>query len=82
MIVYIGVSVSLEQVLNFSGSYSIPPCGYLGKKPTLNFNEDNVFPTASAYAIMLTLPTKYDDYETFKKQLDIAFTMHDGFRKS
>ena len=77
------ISVSLGQVLNFfSGAYTIPPCGYPGKKPTLKFNEDDVFPTASTCAIHLTLPTKYEDYETFKSKLDMAFTMHGGFGKS
>ena len=70
--------VSLKMVLAFfTGGDSIPPLGY--KSAVLSFNPVNPYPTASTCAIELTLPSKYRDYEQFKKQLDTAFRLHGGF---
>ena len=66
-------------ILNFfSGSHALPPLGF-PYRPKLNFNDVNPLPTASTCVISLTLPSKYADYVTFKKKLDLAFTMHGGF---
>ncbi len=75
--------VTLSLVLSFfSGSEVIPPQGF-PNKPTLNFNADDPFPTASTCAIELTLPTKYSDgYSNFKRMMNIAFTCHGGFGKT
>ena len=53
-------------------------------EPSLSFNPENPFPTPSTCAaVELILFTKYsDDYLTFKKMLDIAFTCHGGFGKT
>ena len=70
--------VSLPMVLAFfTGAESVPPTGF--HDAVLNFNPTNIYPTASTCAIELTLPTKLADYYEFKKNLDIAFTMHGGF---
>ena len=70
--------VSLKMVLAFfTGADSIPPLGY--KSAILHFNPNNHYPTASTCAIQLTLPTKYQSYQEFKKQMDVAFCMHGGF---
>ena len=70
--------VSLRTVLAFfTGADSVPPLGY--KSAVINFDHTNQYPTASTCAIQLTLPTKYQDYKQFKKELNVAFTMHGGF---
>ena len=70
--------ISLKMVLAFfTGANTIPPLGY--KSSTLNFNANNHYPTASTCAIQLTLPSKYQEYEEFKKQMDTAFSVHGGF---
>lgn len=61
----------------FTGADSIPPVGY--DRVTLTFNNLNPYPTASTCGLELTLPTKYDEYEEFKRHMDVAFTMHGGF---
>ena len=61
----------------FTGSDSIPPGGFNGV--FINFNNENPYPTASTCGLELTLPTKYDKYDYFKKSLDVAFSMHGGF---
>ena len=70
--------VSLQMILAFfTGADSIPPGGY--SRVFMNFNNHNPYPTASTCGLELTLPTKYNNYNDFKKCLDIAFTMHGGF---
>lgn len=70
--------VSLRTVLAFfTGADSIPPLGYTSA--LIHFNNTNQYPTASTCAIVLTLPTRHKEYRQFKKQLDVAFTMHGGF---
>ena len=77
---YIATAVSIGMILNlFTGSESIPPCGFPPGKPVLSFNSSNPYPTASTCALELTLPTKYDDYQEFKSKMDQAFSMHGGF---
>ena len=73
------IKVSMKMVLAFfSGADSIPPLGY-GRPATLNFNATNPYPTASTCSIELTLPTKYANFEAFKKAMDIGLSMHGGF---
>lgn len=73
--------VSLKMILAFfTGADSIPPLGY--NRVTLSFNPDNYYPTASTCGLELTLPTNFnekDEYEDFKKRMNVAFTMHGGF---
>ena len=48
--------------------------------PVLNFNDDNLYPTASTCALHLTLPTQhYKNYTEFEGALDTAFLYHGGF---
>ena len=61
----------------FTGADSIPPVGY--DRVTLSFNHQNPYPTASTCGLELTLPTKYDEYNEFKRNMDVAFTMQGGF---
>ena len=76
------VSVSLEMILHFfSGSGTVPPCGFPPGKPVLQFNNEDVYLTASTCALELTIPTRYEDYSMFKERLNQAFTMHGGFGK-
>ena len=56
----------------------IPPTG-LDKECTLSFNSTQPYPTSSTCALELTLPTKYGNYDNFKKHTNIAFTMNGGF---
>ena len=62
----------------FSGADDIPPMGY-ARDPELNFNPSSKYPTASTCALLLTLPTCYDQYGQFKSALNVAFKMHGGF---
>lgn len=62
----------------FTGTDTVPPLGF-NKSVTLNFNPSIPYPTASTCALELTLPTKYSDFDEFKKNLDVGFTMHGGF---
>lgn len=79
---FLDVVVTLERVLNFfTGAEEIPPEGF-NNQPVLNFNPNEVLPTSSTCAVQLTLPTKYsEDYEAFKKMLDMGFVCHGGFGK-
>jgi len=71
--------VPIRSVLSFfSGGEEIPPMGF-DYEPQVNFNEDNVYPTASTCAVQLTLPTKYKQYESFKSAMTQGFLCHGGF---
>ncbi len=71
-------SLIINSVLAFfTGADCIPPSGY--ESGTLTFSWIDPYQTASTCAIQLTLPTKYNDCDEFKNNLDIAFTMHGGF---
>ena len=61
----------------FTGADSIPPSGY--DSVIMSFNKESQYPTASTCGLELTLPTKHNDYNDFKKCLDVAFSMHGGF---
>ena len=72
------LQVSLEMILSFfTGADAIPPLGY--QSVTLNFNSMNKYPTASTCAVQLTLPTRHTEYKDFKRELNVAFSMHGGF---
>jgi hypothetical protein len=63
----------------FTGAERIPPLGF-HNQPTLNFNDNNPFPTASTCGIVLTLPTQYhDNYRLFKEKMVFALKYHGGF---
>ena len=71
--------VTLPMVLSFfTGAEEIPPLGF-PHDPTLNFSDDNLYPTASTCAIELTLPTQYETYDQFKKYVSYAMLNHGGF---
>ena len=49
-------------------------------KPTLEFDDDNMYPTASTCALTLVLPTKYHmDYSAFKNAMFVGLKHHGGF---
>ena len=75
-----GRSINLNDCLSFfTGAQRLPPTGF-NKECTLNFSDVNVYPTASTCALILTLPTLYQDsYETFKGKMLFAFCNHGGF---
>ena len=59
-------SVKLETIVAFfTGADAVPPLGY--PSITLHFSEENIYPTASTCAIVLTLPTKHQTYDVFKQ---------------
>ena len=60
-----------------SGASRSPPLGFADG--TLNFNHVNPYPTASTCAICLTLPTKYDSYDSFKEAFVFSMQSHGGF---
>jgi len=72
--------ITLEDVIVFfSGSDKIPPLGF-PRSPTLNFSQDNLYPTASTCALVLTLPTQYGrQYDSFKDAMTVGFKFHGGF---
>ena len=57
----------------------IPPSRF-PTEPTLYFNTD-LYPTASTCGMELALPSIYDRYANFKRNMDIALENHGGFRK-
>ena len=73
------LEISMGDVLTFfTGAEHIPPLGF--DDATLNFNDENPFPTASTCGICLTLPTKYyDSYPDFKEKFVSAMRNHGGF---
>ena len=71
-------SVKLDTLLSFfTGADVLPPLGY--KTVTLDFNNSNIYPTASTCSIQLTLPTKHSTYDEFKHHMIVGLTMHGGF---
>ena len=78
IILHVG-DVSLSMVMTFfSSSDEVPPMDY-PHEPVLNFNQDSPYPTSSTCALVLTLPTRYMEYDDFKLALDTAFIIHGGF---
>lgn len=72
--------ISLEDIMIFySGTDKMPPLGFLHKL-TLEFNNDNIYPTASTCTLTLVLPTKYYmDYDSFKNSMYVGLKYHGGF---
>ena len=71
--------VTLQRILNFFTGAEVPPHGFL-QTPVLNFNTENVYPTASTCAVHLTFPVKYYcDYEGFERAMNTALLYHGGF---
>ena len=71
--------VTLQDILVFfTGSDTIPPLGF-PVTASLNFNDQNPYPTASTCSISITLPTKYSAYPEFKEKFLFAMTCHGGF---
>ncbi len=70
--------VFLDMIVSFfTSAERVPPLGY--SSVVLSFNHKNPYPTSSTCAVELTLPTIHQDFDTFKRHLDVAFTMHGGF---
>ena len=59
-------TVTLAKILMFAtGAEQVPPGGF-PHPPTINFNSENHYATASTCTLILTLPTKhYADYDGF-----------------
>ena len=64
----------------FTRADEIPPNEF-PIEPALHFSQDP-YPTESACAAELTLPTIYDEYNDFKRNMRTAMEMHGGFGKS
>ena len=76
------VDCSVKDVLVFfSGSDSIPPCGFEGVTPTMIFLHscDDLFPTASTCDLEFRLPATYGEYQKFKDAMVLGLKGHDGF---
>jgi hypothetical protein len=72
------LDVTLEDILSFfTGASHPPPLGF--PDATLNFNPTNIYPTASTCSLCLTLPTKYESFDTFKEAFVFAMQCHGGF---
>ena len=71
--------ISMGSILSFfTGADHIPPLGF--DEATLNFSDNNPYPTASTCALCLTLPTKYHgSYADFKENFTFAMHNHGGF---
>ena len=62
----------------FTGAEYIPPMGF--NDATLNFNDSNLYPTASTCSLSLTLPTQYyKSYNAFKDNIIFGIQNHGGF---
>ena len=59
----------------FTGADTVPPLGF--SDATLNFNDDNPYPTASTCSLSLTLPTKY--YLSYEANFIFSMLNHGGF---
>ncbi len=68
-------SVSFQSF--FTGADEVPPQGF-PRDPVLYFGEQQL-PTASTYALELTLPTSHADSTSFNKFLTMGFLCHGGF---
>lgn len=73
---------NLEDILIFfTGTDTIPPTG-LPEEPALEFDSNEIYPTASTCLLQLVLPTRHQTYAAFKQHLDIAFKCHGGFGRA
>ena len=75
--------ISLEDIMIFySGTDKMSPLGF-PHKSTLEFNNENIYPTASTCSLTLVLPTKYYmDYDSFRKAMYVGLKYHGGFGTS
>ena len=74
-----GGGASLNDVLAFfSGASAIPPLGF-DANPSLHFDEDALYPTASTCVLRLTLPSHFNSYSEFKDKMTVALLTHGGF---
>ena len=72
-------TVSLEEVLSFFTSATIPIGGF-DCEATLKFSQDVYYPSASTCALQLILLTQYHDNENlFKQWCSFAFKNPCGF---
>ena len=73
--------VTVGDILTFvTGASSVPPIGF-DDDLRVSFNEVAKFPVASTCALTLTLPSKYEDYESFKEAMNNALLGAHGFGK-
>ena len=66
--------VDLGDILSFAtGAYHIPPLGF-PNTPTIRFSSEALWclPTASTCEPTLYLPLQLEEYEDFKKSMDMA----------
>ena len=70
--------LTLEVVIFFSGSDVIPPLGF-SPSPSISFNKDALYPSSFTCSMNLILPTKHNDYDTFKRFATFAFQENGGF---
>ena len=71
--------VSMGDILSFfTGAEDVPPLGF--NDATLNFNDNNPYPTASTCGLILTLPTQYyTSYDAFKVNFIFGVRNNGGF---
>ena len=62
----------------FTGTVHLPPLGFEAGC-TLNFNDEGHYPTASTCGLILTLPTKWPDLQSFAAKFIYGVQNHGGF---
>lgn len=64
----------------FSGTERIPPLGF-EQQPTIEFIQDQskLYCTASTCDLVLRLPTRYQDYPSFRGAMLMSIIDNDGF---
>ena len=64
----------------FTGSDKIPLLGF-PNKAVMQFTQIGIYPAASTYSIILTLPTIHEDFSAFASHCIEAVRGHNDFGK-
>lgn len=74
------IDCNVTDVLKFcTGADTIQPCGFYDEFPSISFDFSATLPTVATCQIELRLPSKYVEYEKFKKAMLLAVKGHAGF---
>lgn len=74
-------TTTVADILIFSsGTDKVPPIGF-EKQPSIFFlhGSTNIFATSSTCDIHLRLPTKHQDYKSFREAMVMSLKDNDGF---
>ena len=64
----------------FTDAEETPPSGF-PIQPTFYLISSSPYPNTSMYDVELTLPTVYERYEDFRRNMDMVLQFHGGFGK-